>query len=93
MKCNRSLMLFVFLEDASVVKGAVTHSTTQHWSQQMERVCELRGMLAGLLQSQQKKFKQATHSALNKLLCNYGTRIKVGVWLCALSVTVCVCVL
>ena len=79
VKCNRSLMLFVFLEDTSVVKGAVTHSTTHHWGQQMDCVCELRGLLGRLLQSQQKKFKQATHSALNKLLCNYGTHIKVGV--------------
>ena len=90
-------MIFVFLEDASVTKGAVTHSTTHHWGQQMDCVYELREVLAGLLQSQQKKFKQATHSALNKLLCNYGTTIKVGraseSSVCCLLLGLFVCVL
>ena len=78
-KCDRSLVLFVFLEDTAASRntGAVGHCTTHYWEQQMDRVCELREMLDGLLQSQQKKFKQATHSVLNKLLCNYGTHIKV----------------
>ena len=79
MKHDRSLLLFVFLEDGSGSSGtgAVGHCTTQYWGQQMDRVHELRDEVEGLLQSQQRKFKQATHSVLNKLLCNYGTHIKV----------------
>ena len=76
VSCNHTLTLFVFLEDSDALRGP-GHCTTSHWGQQMERVHELRGMLDGLVHSQQKKFKQATHSALNKLLCNYGTHIKV----------------
>lgn len=77
--CDRSLIVFVFLEDASTSRdrGSVGHCTTHYWGKQMERVRELREMLDGLLQSQQRKFKQATHSVLNKLLCNYGSHIKV----------------
>lgn len=87
VSCNRILMLFVFLEAAGAGKG-VGHCTTNHWGQQMDCVHELRGMLDGLLHSQQKKFKQATHSVLNKLLCNYGTHIKVNA---EVSVSIHVC--
>lgn len=73
---NRNLMLFVFLEKAGAEEG-VRQCTTHYWSQQIDCVHEVRGMLDGLIYSQQKKFKQATHCVLNKIVCNYGTHIKV----------------
>ena len=79
-----TLLLFVFLEEtgnaAATVGGGGGSSTTYHWNQQMDLVCELKQMMETLLQSQQKKFRQATHSVLNKLLCNYGTHMKVSVY-------------
>lgn len=79
-----TLLLFVFLEEtsnaAATVGGGGGSSTTCHWSQQMDLVCELKEMMETLLQSHQKKFRQATHSVLNKLLCNYGTHLKVSVY-------------
>ena len=73
-----TLLLFVFLEEtgAAVAVGGGS-STTSYWSQRMDRVCELKETMEQLLQSQQKKFRQATHSVFNKLLCNYGTHFKV----------------
>ena len=61
VKGDRSLVLFVFLEDSTTAgggRGAVGHCTTGYWAQQMERVSELRRVLDDLFQSQQKKFKQ-----------------------------------
>ena len=50
----------------------------------MEGVCELKEMMEQLLYSQQKKFRQATHSVLNKLLCNYGSHSKV----CSIKISI-----
>ena len=43
----------------------------------MELVHTVRRRFEGALHSFQRKFHQAVHSALNKLLCNYGTHLKV----------------
>ena len=88
VKRDRSLVLFIFLEDTTttVSRGSVGHSTTGYWGKQLERLCGLRGMVDELLQTHRRKFRQATHSVLNKLLCNYGTHIKVGLsTICTLS--------
>ena len=45
----------------------------------MELHHKLRGMFQSLVVEQSKKFQQAVHSALNKLICNYGSHAKVGV--------------
>ena len=73
-----SLLLFVFLEQTSTaVPPSGDMNTTRDWGKKMKCVSELREMVEQMLQSQQKKFRQASHSVLNKLLCNYGTHIKV----------------
>ena len=46
----------------------------------MELHHKLRGMFQSLAVEQSKKFQQAVHSALNKLICNYGSHAKVGVY-------------
>ena len=71
-----SLLLFVLLEETggpTVGEGSATAS----WGRKMDLMCELREVIEQLLQSQQRRFWQASHSALNKLLCNYGTHGKV----------------
>ena len=45
----------------------------------MELHHKLRGIFQSLAVEQSKKFQQAVHSALNKLICNYGSHAKVGV--------------
>ena len=49
----------------------------------MEEIQEVRGTLSHLIHSHQRKFHQAVHSALNKLICNYGTHLKVRVMVAA----------
>ena len=43
----------------------------------MEVLYKLRGEFQDLVVAQSKKFHQVTHSALNKVLCNYGSHAKV----------------
>lgn len=43
----------------------------------MECVYKHRGELQKLIMHHTKKFQQATHSALNKMACNYGSHSKV----------------
>ena len=43
----------------------------------MELLHKLRGEFQDLVVAQSKKFHQVTHSALNKVICNYGSHAKV----------------
>ena len=44
----------------------------------MELHHKLRGVFQSMVVRQSKKFQQAVHSALNKLICNYGSHAKVN---------------
>lgn len=84
---QHTLLLFMFLEDVSAGRGRVSCPNAR-WRQQMEQIQEVRGTLSRLIHSHQRKFRQAVHSALDKLICNYGTHLKVRVmatasaWVC-----------
>ncbi len=73
---RHTLIMFLFLEDPSSTEKTQL-SDNIRWKQQMEVVHKLRVMLQGLIMSQSRKFHQATHSALNKIACNYGSHSKV----------------
>lgn len=47
------------------------------WEQRFSLEQELRAQFDSLVVDHRKKFQQAAHSALNKLICNYGTYSKV----------------
>lgn len=78
---NRRLHLFIFLEDTTRDSGLGKNC---QWKQNMELHHKLRGMFQSLAVKQSKKFQQAVHSALNKLICNYGSHAKVGI--CSLEI-------
>ena len=71
---DRRLHLFIFLEDTTWDSGLGKNC---QWKQNMELHHKLRGMFQSLAVEQSKKFQQAVHSALNKLICNYGSHAKV----------------
>ena len=48
------------------------------WKHQIELVHKLRVDFQELVMTNSKKFHQATHSALNKIACNYGSHSKVS---------------
>ena len=73
---NRHLHLFIFLKDTAQESGLGKNC---QWKQSMELHHKLRGAFQSLIVEQSRKFQQAVHSALNKLICNYGSHAKVGV--------------
>ena len=79
---NRHLHLFIFLKDTTQDSGLGKNC---QWKQSMELHHKLRMMFQSLVVDQSKKFQQAVHSALNKLICNYGSHAKVAV--CSLEYT------
>lgn len=76
---NHRLQLFVFLEDSSDCKKTGLGKNSQ-WKQSTELHHRLRGLFQKLVVDHSKKFHQAIHSALNKLICNYGSYAKVCVY-------------
>ena len=75
------LQLFIFLEEGG---GRRSAADNDQWRQLFSLVHELRGRFDSLVVSHSKKFQQTTHSALNKLICNYGSYTKVSSHVCLL---------
>ena len=71
---NHSLKLFIFLERAGSKRVG---NDNEQWRQTMEVIHELRTSFNTLVVTHSRKFHQALHSVLNKLICNYGTHAKV----------------
>ena len=71
---NHSLKLFIFLEQAGSKR---VRNDNEQWRQTMEVIRELRSSFNTLVVTHSRKFHQALHSVLNKLICNYGTHTKV----------------
>lgn len=71
---NHSLKLFIFLERAGSKRVG---NDNEQWRQTMEVIHELRSSFNTLVVTHSRKFHQALHSVLNKLICNYGTHAKV----------------
>ncbi len=84
MSDGHSLLLFIFLEEGD--GGGRRGRGSEEWGQGFSLVQELRAKFDSLVVEQCKKFQQAAHSALNKLICNYGVYNKVSRWR-----KVCVC--
>ena len=74
MAANHSLKLFIFLEQAGSKR---VRNDNEQWRQTMEVIRELRSSFNTLVVTHSRKFHQALHSVLNKLICNYGTHAKV----------------
>ena len=86
---QHTLLLFLFLEEDGAHGRGRGSCPNEQWRKQMELVHTMRGRLEGALYSFQRKFHQAVHSTLNKLLCNYGTHLKVRVFVYILWEQVC----
>ena len=74
---NHTLKLFIFLEPASSQGSRRAGSDNEQWRQNVEVLYEMRRSFDSLVVSHSRKFHQALHSVLNKLICNYGTHEKV----------------
>ena len=74
LAANHSLKLFIFLERAGSKR---VRNDNEQWRQTMEVIHELRSSFNTLVVTHSRKFHQALHSVLNKLICNYGTHAKV----------------
>lgn len=75
---RHSIQLFVFLEEVGEVKGRRREPTSEHWRCCVALQRALRVNLERLVERHARKFRQAVHSALNKVVCNYGLHTKVG---------------
>ena len=73
---GRTLLLFVFLEAEG--RGEGRRGVCEEWLDGFSLVQELRSRFDGLVMDQSRKFQQAVHSALNRLICNYSTYTKVS---------------
>ena len=70
------LNLFIFLEDVGATRRQGIGENNQ-WKYCMEVFHKLREDFQNVVVSHSKKFHQVIHSALNKLVCNYGSHAKV----------------
>ena len=77
VKGDRSLQLLVFLEECGP-EGGRRGSNNEQWKHTFGLVHEIRRSFENLVVDQSRKFQQASHSALNKLICNYGSHVKVS---------------
>ena len=73
MAANHMLKLFIFLEPASSQGSRRAGSNNEQWRQNVEVLYEMRRSFDSLVVTHSRKFHQALHSVLNKLICNYGT--------------------
>ena len=73
---NRHLELFIFLEDTNERERSGLGKNCQ-WKHSFELHHKLRGAFQNLAVEHSKKFHQAVHSALNRVICNYGSHAKV----------------
>ena len=86
---NHTLELFIFLEHASSQGGRRAGSDNEQWRKNVELLYEVRRKFDSLVVTHSRKFHQAVHSVLNKLICNYGTHEKVrNIEQCSLCVYV-----
>lgn len=74
---NHTLKLFIFLEHASSQGSRRAGSDNEQWRKNVELLYEVRRRFDTLVVTHSRKFHQAVHSVLNKLICNYGTHEKV----------------
>ena len=85
---QHTLLVFLFLTSPSTCENSRLSDSMQ-WKHQTELVHKLRVDFQELVMTYSKKFHQATHSALNKIACNYGSHSKVSeihcLVLCTLS--------
>ena len=77
VEVNHSLELFIFLEEAGA-EGDKRLNNNEHWKHIFCLVHELRRNFDRLVMTHSKKFHQTIHSAMNKLICNYGVHAKVS---------------
>ena len=71
--------LFIFLEDTNHQEKDGLGKNCQ-WKESIELHHKLRKSFQNLAVHHSRRFHRAVHSALNKLICNYGSHAKV--WVC-----------
>lgn len=71
---SRILHIFMFLEEGSSKDCHTPNQRCQHY---MRLVSALREKFDEFVTAHSKVFQKAVHSALDKLICNYGSQSKV----------------
>lgn len=73
------LQLFVFFEHMRAGRGSGSLiGENRQWAYHMDLTSVMRTGLLSLISVHSGKFYKATHSALNKLICNYASCAEVG---------------
>ena len=73
---NHHIELFIFLEDVDHREKSGLGKNCL-WKESIELHHKLKEAFQRLAVDHSRKFHQAVHSALNKLICNYGSHAKV----------------
>ena len=72
---SRTLHVFVFLEEEK--SAADRRTPSQHCLHTVRLLAALRDCFDEFVTTHSKLFQKTIHSALNKLICNYGSQSKV----------------